>query len=216
MIKCLPTSVLATVITAVLAMTVVDAHAQYYRGGGYRASTAGEGYARGMADVVRSAGEANLMNSQAASEYEEARKKNLANRVTATEVYFERKRINREQRAAAKQQQRSLSASAHRSAPSGPIRLTASQVDPVTGAVKVPILLRLKVYAEHRAKIEALFKTRAVHGASTAEEYLQVVSISNAWQKEMRSHESEYPAKDFMEAMRFLVRLVNEAKLPVA
>ncbi len=199
---------------AVVALTGVDAQAQYWGGGGYRASTAGEGYARGMADMVRSAGEANLLNSQAASEYEDARKKNLENKVTATEVYFERKRINREQRAAAKQHQRSLSA-AHRSVAKGPNRLTVSQVDPVTGVLKLPILLTLGIYDEHRTKLEALFKNRALHGASTAEEYLQVVSLSNAWQKEMRSNESEYPAKDFMDAMRFLVRLVNEAKLPV-
>ena len=41
------------------------------------------------------------------------------------------------------------------------------------------------------------------------------MSTTKAWQVEVRKHMAEYPQKDFIESIRFLVRLGNEAKLPV-
>ncbi|HBO44881.1 MAG TPA: hypothetical protein DD670_13320 [Planctomycetaceae bacterium] len=50
-------------LAALVAMNVASAAQAQYGYPSYHASTAGEGYARGMADVVRSRGEANVMNS---------------------------------------------------------------------------------------------------------------------------------------------------------
>ena len=66
----------------------------------YHASTAEEGIQRGYADVVRSQGMANLLNSQAATQYEEARKSYIENRMQATQTYFEMRRYNTEARKA--------------------------------------------------------------------------------------------------------------------
>ena len=63
-------------------------------------STYEEGVQRGFADIVRSAGAANLMNSEAAKKYEDARRKNIDNRVYGTEKYFQMRQINRAARAA--------------------------------------------------------------------------------------------------------------------
>ena len=76
----------------------VPARAQWGWGGGYRPSTAAESYQRGFADVVRSAGAANVMNSAAMINVEEARSKNIENDLKATETYFEKKRVNKEYR----------------------------------------------------------------------------------------------------------------------
>ena len=78
---------------------VAVAQFPFWEGGGYRhASTVEEGAARGMADVIRSAGAANLMNSEAAKNYQDAQKKYIENRMQATETYFEMKRVNKEYR----------------------------------------------------------------------------------------------------------------------
>ena len=69
-------------------------------GGGYHSSTLEEGVQRGYADVVRSRGMANLMNSEAAINLQEADKKYLENRLTATQTYFEMRRYNQEARRA--------------------------------------------------------------------------------------------------------------------
>ena len=61
-------------------------------------STYEEGVQRGYADIVRSQGMANLMNSEAAKKYEEARREYLDNRLKATQTYFEMRRVNQEAR----------------------------------------------------------------------------------------------------------------------
>ncbi len=75
---------------------------QSWSGGGapypvyYHSSTAAEGAARGMADVIRSAGDYNLRTSEAARNVEEARSRNLDNRLKSTQTFFEMRRVNRE------------------------------------------------------------------------------------------------------------------------
>ena len=62
-----------------------------YGGGGYfggsHASTAAEGQLRGMGDLVRSQGQANLSNSAAAINYSVARKNEIENRNQWTHTY---------------------------------------------------------------------------------------------------------------------------------
>jgi len=53
------------------------------------ASTLEEGIQRGYGDVVRSYGMANLLNSEAAKNYEQARRDYIENRLKATQAYFE-------------------------------------------------------------------------------------------------------------------------------
>src|SRR5687768_6794213 len=99
-----------TITTMVLLLAMTGAtfgQTQPYGGWGgyhYHSSTEVEGAQRGFADFIRSAGAANLMNSEAASKYEDARKKYLENRLQATQTYFDMRRINAE----ARRSQRSL------------------------------------------------------------------------------------------------------------
>ena len=69
-------------------------------GYGYRhASTYEEGVQRGFADIVRSAGAKNLMDSEAAINWEQARRAYFDNRVYGTQKYFELRARNRQARA---------------------------------------------------------------------------------------------------------------------
>ena len=74
------------------------AQAQWYVNN--KASTVGESHARGMSDIVRSAGEANLNNSAAAQNWAQARSMEMENRLQYTSSYFENRRMNREYTAA--------------------------------------------------------------------------------------------------------------------
>ena len=65
-----------------------------------RASTAGESWARGMSDVIRANGAANVMNSRAAINSQEAASMYMDNRLKYTQTYFENRKMNREYRAA--------------------------------------------------------------------------------------------------------------------
>ena len=78
------------------------AAAQYY-GGAFidnRASTVGESYARGYADVVRSHGTAILANSEAAINMTQAVRRDMENRDKWTDTYFQMRQKNRDYRAA--------------------------------------------------------------------------------------------------------------------
>ena len=64
----------------------------------FRGSTAAESYQRGFADS-RSAGQANLMDSMAAQNYEQARAMDIENRLKWTESYYQMRQANRAYRA---------------------------------------------------------------------------------------------------------------------
>jgi len=62
-------------------------------GGGW-ASTAQQGADMGLAEVVRAQGYANLKNSEAAKNWEEAKTMEMQNRLRWTETYFEMRKVN--------------------------------------------------------------------------------------------------------------------------
>src|ERR1043166_9097573 len=66
---------------------------------GYGPTTIGESEARAMADLTRSAGMADLNNSRAANNYEDAWAKELETRRKAVEAYYEIRKLNRDFRA---------------------------------------------------------------------------------------------------------------------
>ncbi|MFM7108381.1 MAG: hypothetical protein ACKOZU_07250, partial [Planctomycetaceae bacterium] len=90
-------------LAAVAVLAPAAAFAQWggygFNRGGY-ASTAGQGAAYGMAEMMRAQGTENLLNSQAAKNWEEAKTLEIQNRMRWTETYFEMRKTNREARAA--------------------------------------------------------------------------------------------------------------------
>jgi len=69
----------------------------YGGGGGYGfSSTVEEGIQRGFADVIRSAGQYNLLTAQAAVNCAEAVRLDAENRFRMVQGYFEASRLNRE------------------------------------------------------------------------------------------------------------------------
>ncbi len=183
-------------------------------GGGYHASTAGEGYMRGMGDLVRSAGAANLMNSEAAINYEDARSKNLDNRLKGTQTYFEMKRINREAR----------QGTDFRAAPTAeemfrmnsalkPKALSTNDLDPVVGTISWPSVLQDDLYKADRAALEAVFANRAEHnGHMSREDSLALQQAGDSIRAKLKSQVRKVSANDYIAANRFLRSLLHEAR----
>src|SRR4029453_17208717 len=96
------------------------------------ASTEAEGIQRGFADVVRSAGAANLMNSEAAKNYEDARKKYIENRLQATETFFDMRRVNQQSRSPERPRPLSTEQYVRLARQQAPTRLSVSQFDPLS------------------------------------------------------------------------------------
>ncbi len=203
----------ALLVGGLLCLTAT-AHVQWGWGPSYHSSTAAESYQRGFADVVRSAGAANLMNSAAMKNVEDARSKYIDNRLQATQTYFEMKRINKDYRDA-NAAPRPTSEQLHRLAKQQtPGTLPPTDLDPVTGAIAWPEVLTTDVYAPYRESLEALYADRASTGGQVGyEQYQQIRKTVNEMQDELKGHINDMPPQVFSQANAFLKKLDYTATL---
>ena len=192
-----------------------------------RSSTVGESYARGMADVVRSQGEFNLMTSQAHINAQEARRRQLENDLRQTEIFFERRAINRQQRfgdyperaarnaeRAARDRQRAMIRYGQEGRPT---RLTSKELDPLTGAITWPLFLQGPEYAQPRQTIDAVMHTLALQdGVLNLEQFQAITSAINEMSSILGSRIREKNSTDFINMRNFLNRLDYEVRNPIS
>lgn len=178
--------------------------------GGSHASTAEQGAMMGMADMMQSAGSRNLMNAQAMGFVEDARRKNIDNHMYGTEAYFQMKKTNREARAAAAPPQASQADLERYARLRAPSRLSPSELDPLTGVISWPAILREDTYKPSRDALEQLYVQRASMGALTGTERGQVQLAINALQADLKQNLRNYVPQDYVQAKAFLEGLHYE------
>jgi hypothetical protein len=206
---------MASLVCAAMACPV-PVHAQYYGGPGgswYQpsySSTLEEGAQRGYADIVRSRGMANLMNSQAAKEYELARREYLDNRLKATQTYFEMRRYNQEARAAERSSPLSTEQYVRLARQQAPERLSVSQLDPFTGKITWPSTLLRKEYAERVNEINTLFSVRA---AGTVLTNGEIQTACDDLLARLKTDINKFKQNDYIHAKNFVQSLSYESTL---
>jgi hypothetical protein len=197
----------------VLAGLLALSDAQEYWGE-YHAATAAESAARGMADVVRSAGEANLLNAEAAGYWEAARSQNIDNHLKYTKTYFEMKRANKEYRDATKAPRPTSEQLFRLAKDATPKSLTPDQLDPVTGKINWPEVLLTKEFSECRQTLDALYADRAsASGRIKLDQYNQIRDTIKQAQDLLKGKLNELPPATFTGANAFLKQLQYAAKL---
>jgi hypothetical protein len=185
----------------------------YWGYGGGHASTIAEGYQRGMADVVRSAGAANLMDSQAAQNYQSARSQYLDNTLKSTETFFENRKMAKAYKEAERGPGLSREAMYRMAKDAAPQRLSPGEYDPVTGELVFPLILQDPVYADACNKLQELFKSRQESGGGLGlATYRQIEDTTNALTKQLAGRIREYSPGDYAEAKNFLRSLSHEAR----
>lgn len=185
----------------------------YYR---YHASTAAEGYMRGMAAVIQAQGYYNVLTAQATVLHEEARRSNIENRRQATQTAFEMRRTNREARAEERGPRATPEQIARLAKSGAPARLSAEQFDAATGRIAWPAALLGEEFAAYRAEIEGLFVQRASSGGLETAEQERVDQAAGAMLAILKDRITELPAMDYTKARRFIESLDYEAQLPTA
>lgn len=184
-----------------------------YGGYGGFSSTIGEGYQRGMADVIRSAGAANLMDSQAAQNYQGARSQYLDNVLKGTETFFENRKMAKAYRDAERGPPVSREALYRMAKDAAPKRLSAGEYDPVTGDLSFPVVLQDPVFADACDRLRELFKTRTETGGSIGlKAYLEIESTAKELQTQLEARIRDYPPSAYVQAQNFLRSLAHEAK----
>ncbi len=183
-------------------------------GGGY-ASTAGQAAAYGLSDVIRSEGYANLQNSEAAKNWEDAKTKEIDNRQKWTNTYFDMRRTNKEARQAENGPSVTHDQAIRFAKAAAPPRLTSAQLDPVTGHIEYPLLLTDKDYDPYRTDLDKLFSDRASSGGSLQyEEFEKIRGTVSKFIDALKTNVSRYPAGDYGRARTFLDSLANEPRYP--
>ncbi len=213
--------------TAVLLLSATAAQAQYYSGyygnrpyydgfapggfgygGGYRASTAAEGYARGMAAVIQAQGQKNLLDSAARKNNEEARSAYLDNRVKAVETYWKRREIYNEN-----MEEKLYKESIERQERVAQVKLkdlSTEEVNPTTGAVKWPVLLANQRYDPFRRPMDELMAKRAQYGMLPVEDLIEAQQIIREWRASVTYDKDFFPDALVRDSLRFLIKLNRE------
>lgn len=185
-----------------------------YYGGDYHASTAAEGAGYGMASVIRSQGEANLMNSEAAVNLTQAQSQAIQNNNAAVQNYYSKKQMNAAYNEA-KKANRYHADFAKLAADASPARLQSSQLNPVTGEIYWPVALRTDGYAANRSKLDQVFAGRAKDGViADMNAIVDAQKATAAMNKALNAQIAAIPPTLYSESRNFLTSLSKEARLP--
>lgn len=186
-----------------------------YRGygyGGYYSSTVAEGYGRGAAAVIQSAGEYNLNTSQAAMNYEQAYRMSLENSVTYTETFFAKRRINESYQESKQGPPPSQETLAERARQGVPDRLVQEQFEPAFGTLFWPAAFDDSRFAAERAQLDRLMANRDAQAGVGSQHYRQVVETTEALQNDLRSKIDELTPTEYVQAKKFLSSVAYEAR----
>jgi hypothetical protein len=201
--------VIARFIALLLIVVPTVAAAQGFGDGSQPfSSTVEEGAQRGYADVVRSYGMANLLNSQAANQIEQARRVYVENQLKATQTYFEMRRYNTESRRAERPTPLSLEQYVRLARDQAPDPLTATQLDPLTGTLSWPAPLRAPEYEAFRRRIDRLFQDRATGYVV----YGEIQKACLEFEAQLKADIMRFPPNDYLGAKKFLDSLAYAAR----
>ena len=220
MLRCFTLRTLGFAAAVVVTVGLSTARAQYGYGydapyyGSYGGGTVEGSIAHGYADIVRSAGAYNLMTSEAYKNYEDARKKNIENRLLWTQTYFEMRRINDEYRRAQYERDKRTQEDFIRYAQAAaPKRLLSSQLDPITGYLAWPRLLLANQFADARRDIDRLYAERAnSKGAIGTDNYFAILNRVEQMKEQLHKMIKAVPTNDYIDAQKFLESLAYEAR----
>jgi hypothetical protein len=172
------------------------------------ASTAAEGYANGVSNVIAAQGQKNLNDSQARINNQDAYSAAIDNSIKSVNAFWEKKDIY-DQRVQEKnyqiQQRREMLLAKNRIMP-----LTAEEFDRTTGAINWPKILQQAQYNQYRNTLDQLFKKRAYDGALTSDDYMTAMQTSKAWRDFMGSQRNTYPSSILQQMIRFVLKLNRE------
>ncbi len=172
------------------------------------ASTAAEGYANGVSNVIAAQGQRNLNNSQAAINLTEARSNQIVNQVDSVNAFWEKKGIYQEH---VQQELAATTAKRNRYLAKNALQsLTPDQFDRTTGQINWPKVLEQSQYDQYRKTLTDLFQKRAYQGMLTGDEYMQATAASKDWRAMLGTQKDVYPAPILSQMIRFILGLDRE------
>jgi len=181
----------------------------------HHASTAAEGYARGVAAVLYAQGAYNRLSAEARVIHSQAYAQELENRQRAVDTFFNVRATNRRARAAERGDRPTFEELAKLAKDSAPPRLDDDRLDPASGQIDWPAALREGQFAAYRARLEQFFAYRAARGKFDSAQQRQVRELTDAMLVQLKDNIRQLSPMEYAEARGFLNSLAYEAQLPV-
>lgn len=181
-----------------------------YGGAGYgwgAGTTAAGSYAAGMGQMIQAQGAYNQMTAVAATQMQQAQKLALDNKLKAAQTNYAVQKINAQQRAEQERYAKTLYA------PAPPVkipRLTASQLDPVSGQIAWPPILLADDFQPQRGQVDSLFALRSSNPSAVS--FTQVSALTNAMRQKLDAQITKFATADFFSARHFLESLAYETR----
>lgn len=172
------------------------------------ASTAAEGYANGVSNIIQSRGQKNLNDSQARVNNQDAYSKALDNSTKSVNTFWEQKDIyaqRQQEKFAGYQRQRQAYLAAH-----GLQSFTPEEFDRASGTVVWLRVLEQKQYDEYRLPLDKLMKQRAYAGALTSDEYMEATKACKDWRSALAKQKGVYPAQILDQMIKFVLKVNRE------
>lgn len=176
-----------------------------YGGGG--GGTVYSSAANGLGNLIRAEGAYNQMTAQAWVAQEQAYSLQLANRLKAAQTYYQLRRLNEAEHA---EQERKLAAARGEPQPVKIRRLTSSQLDPVTGAITWPAVLRAPEFDAQRLALDRLFEDRAIDPTKVTD--TQVEHYVDILHEKLDAQHDQLTTSDFFTARYFLEAMASESR----
>lgn len=179
----------------------------------HHSSTAGEGYLRGAAAYTRALGAANLDNSLAAMNYQEAYRRSLENALLYAQTYYAKRDLWFDYRE--KTRRKPLTPEGYRrlAEAAGAGRLTLDQFDPETGELRWPALLQANVLQPYRDEVNEAMATRSVHDTGMASRTYERVRIATeAMEGILDTHKTSIPSHLYVNAVKFIESVRLESR----
>lgn len=206
---------LSWISLAVCASLAAIAGAQYYAPANYyHASTLAEGAQTGFANVVSARGQANLMNSEAAINVTQARSQEIDNKVKWSQSYQSMRLQHREYMKQMEGPRISDEEIARNARAGMPKRLGSAELDPLTGNINWPVLLREKDYTPLCKQVDKLFAERASAGAGSPDVYAALQKTTGQLLDLLTKNIDRYKVNDFTAARKFIESLAYESQFP--
>ncbi|MFV1966593.1 MAG: hypothetical protein ACC628_14300 [Pirellulaceae bacterium] len=186
-----------------------------YGGYGYYSSTAGEGYARGLADVIRSHGIYNQLSADAATRLEDARRQRIENYQQAVGTYLQVRDQARARLAAqrAPRHERTLRWLQQRERYRPP-RWGDDQLNR-NGEINWPDVLKDEAFAKQRETLQVHFVESALLGGIVSIDACRdVQSAADQMLQTLKQRIDDIRPRDSILARRFIEGLVAEISMP--
>jgi hypothetical protein len=182
---------------------------RYGRGYGYMpyGGTVAGSQAAGMGAMIRAQGAYNQMTAEAKIAAEQAKQMALDNKLKVAQTNYQLHRLNENERALQARKESALHAPVP---PPKTPRLTAHQLDPVTGQITWAPVLEKPEFAAERTELDDLFARRAVNPAAVT--HAQVMKLTDALRDKLDAEHDRLPTADFFTARHFLEALEAESR----